>query len=130
MLAYDCKLSYTADGEEPRIVHYQVLTPDSEACIFSFDKRMWCMYQEDYIPGISHVKEKISEWVGKTKPFALVRVVSPFISLHDATPVRKSSVYKLPEKKSEDFTDYADTNGYDFIFLARMKSKDYFDFVG
>jgi len=129
ILSFACKLSAAASKQTPQIIHFQVLTPDSEACLFMYDGRIWCMYQEDFITGISQVRENLTEWLGKEKGFKLMLATRPYESLKDAPPVRTAEVYKLPSKDSEDFRLYADTNGYYFVFLAKMKSNDYFDFV-
>lgn len=130
ILCFACKLSDKSAKEYPQIIHYQTLTPDSEVSLFAFDGRIWCMYQEDYIPSINHVKNKIRDWVGKDHNFKLLLAAKPYETLRDAPPVRNARVYKLPDNAQDDFRPYTDTNGYYFVFLARMASKNYFDFVG
>ncbi len=108
-------------AEKISLLKYETLTPDSFIWIFNTDSGRYCLYVEDYVPSIDHVKkqmdEKRSEWNPDDK-YELLHVN------HDqewdkASPVTAATTYQLPDKP-EEFMQYAATSGFDFVFLAKV----------
>jgi hypothetical protein len=103
------------------LLKYEALTPDSFIWIFSTDNRRYCLYAEDYVPSIDHVKEQIdnnrSVWSPDDR-YELLRV-SKVQDWSKSSPVAAATTYKQPEKPDE-FMQYAATSGFNFVFLAKV----------
>lgn len=115
------------DAKKISLTKYEALTPDSFIWFFNTNDEIardeYCLYAEDYIPGLDHVLKSINqhrpEWDSDVK-YDLVKVAQQ-TKWSDASPVKNASVYE-PPKKSEELMKYASTSGYDFVFLARAST--------
>jgi hypothetical protein len=112
---------FDVKAEKISLLKYEALTPDSFIWIFNTDSRRYCLYAEDYVPSIDHVKkqmdEKRSEW-GSDDQYELLRV-SHNQEWDKTSPVATATTYQQPEKPKE-FMQYAATSGFDFVFLAKV----------
>ncbi|MGC1177001.1 MAG: hypothetical protein WA843_02925 [Candidatus Saccharimonadales bacterium] len=112
---------FNVKAEKISLLKYEALTPDSFIWIFNTGSGRYCLYTEDYVPSIDHVKkqmdEKRSEWNPDDK-YELLRV-SHDQEWDKTRPVTAATTYRPPEKP-EEFMQYAATSGFDFVFLAKV----------
>lgn len=115
---------FTIEADKMTLLKYEVLTPDSFIWIFSLaNNEIYCLYAEDYIPSVKHVKERMyAERIGwnSMNKYELLPV-SHAQAWNEASPVTAATTYQSPERP-EDIMKYAATSGFDFVFLAKVTS--------
>jgi hypothetical protein len=112
---------FDVNAEKISLIKYEALTPDSFIWIFNTDSGRYCLYAEDYVPSIDHVKKQIDEYRSEWNPedkYELLQVRKKE-EWDKASPVAAADTYKPPEKP-EEFMQYAATSGFDFVFLAKV----------
>lgn len=120
---------FGVEAEDVNLIKYEELTPDSFIWFLHVREKgnavadRYCLYAEDYIPGITHVLEVINEnvptWQQESgiKYSKLIRVIEPG-NRDDASPADSAAIHK-PSEKNKNFMEYTCSSGYDFVFLAR-----------
>lgn len=103
-----------------KILKYECLSPDSFIWIFSSETGRYCLYAEDYVPSLDHVR-KIIETHGmlneEDDEYELIEVKNPTL-WDESSPVATADVYTPPDNNTE-FMKYAVPSGHDFVFLGR-----------
>ena len=123
-LIYIMLNKYGIDSNKINLYKYETLTPDSYIWFFYIENDNYCLYAEDYIPSLKHVKQAIAanlpKW-GLNEEFELIEVLEKE-KWEDSTPVKVATTY-LPPDNIKDVMQYASTSGHDFVFLAKNKSR-------
>ena len=115
---------FGVEAQDLSLVKYEALSPDSFIWFFNATtesgRKSYCLYAEDYIPGLDHVTEAIHQNCPKWDEEAAYNLlkVTQKENWAESSPVKSASTYKAPEKQDE-FMEYAASSGYDFVFLAR-----------
>ena len=121
-LIYNVLNKFGIDSRKISLWKYEALSPDSFIWFFSIEKDKYCLYAEDYIPSIEHVKQAIAanlpDW-SLNEVFELIEVLVQE-KWEDSTPVKAATTYRPPDS-IEDVMKYATTSGHDFVFLAKNK---------
>lgn len=112
--------SFDVKAKDFTLLKYEALTPDSFIWVIVVNGERYCLYAEDFVQSLKHIREAMHEHgfiEGETDKYELVPVKSPQ-DWNEASPVKAASTYEEPEDK-EDFVQYAATSGFDFVFLGK-----------
>lgn len=103
-----------------KLLKYECLAPDSFLWVVSSNEGRFCLYAEDYVPSLKHIKEVMKKHGNlneENDEYVLIKAKSP-ARWGDSSPVTAADVYEPPENKVE-FMQYAVPSGHDFVFLGK-----------
>lgn len=124
-LIYSFLKKFGIDSKKISLIKYEGLTPDSFIWFFSIEHKRYCLYAEDYIPSLKHVKQAMAanlpRW-SSSDVFELIEVLEQE-KWDESTPVKAATIYRPPDS-IEEVMKYATTSGHDFVFLGVNKHKE------
>lgn len=106
------------------LLRYEALTPDRFIWFFTINSIRYCLYAEDYVPSIQHVKQTIRDNLTKWNPKDTYKLleIKDREKREGVSPAKSANTHKSPDRP-EEFMKYATTSGFDFVFLGRSESK-------
>lgn len=101
-----------------KVCDFDILTPDSFAWVLQAGDGEYCLYAEDYVSDLAHVRRAIQEFNGGASG-NFVRVRQPKI-FDDLSPVRIAELYKEPAD-FQNMQRYVADSGVDLVFLFKFE---------